>query len=420
MNILLLSTFELQGGAAIACRRLQQALEEQGVSVKMLVRDKQTDDKQIYSIYEKQPKSIGKFRFLWERFVIWLHNGFSRENLFAVSIANTGYRIDRHPLVKWADIIHLHWTNQGFLSLDSIAQLSSLDKPIVWTMHDQWAYTGICHYTSGCLKYYTQCQACVKLKHARQKDLSWRIFKKKEKIYRSGEITFLGCSQWIADEARKSALCHESRICSIPNAIDCTVYRKKNKVEVRQSLHLPTDKKLLLFGACKVTDERKGFFYLKEACDDLFRLRKIAKEELLIVVFGGNSEEIAALLPYPVHHVGYIRDAAKMIDLYNAVDLFVIPSMEDNLPNTIMEAMACGTPCVGFDVGGIPEMIDHRKNGYVAEYKNADDLANGIRWILEEADPETLSKNARKKVEQSYSEEVVAKQHIALYHSLLS
>ena len=109
-----------------------------------------------------------------------------------------------------------------------------------------------------------------------------------------------------------------------------------------------------------------------------------------------------------------------MIDLYNAVDLFVIPSMEDNLPNTIMEAMACGTPCVGFDVGGIPEMIDHRQNGYVAEYKNADDLANGIRWILEEADLEILSTNARKKVEQSYSEEIVAKQHITLYNSLLS
>ena len=198
------------------------------------------------------------------------------------------------------------------------------------------------------------------------------------------------------------------------------VYGKKNKAEVRQSLHLPTDKKLLLFGACKVTDDRKGFNYLKEACEYLSRREKISKDELLIVVFGGNSEEIAALLPYPVYHVGYIRDAEKMIDLYNAVDLFVIPSMEDNLPNTIMEAMACGTPCVGFDVGGIPEMIDHRQNGYVAEYKNADDLANGIHWILEEADPEILSKNARKKVEQSYSEEIVAKQHITLYHSLLS
>ena len=166
--------------------------------------------------------------------------------------------------------------------------------------------------------------------------------------------------------------------------------------------------------------DRKGFNYLKEACEYLSRREKISKDELLIVVFGGNSEEIAALLPYPVYHVGYIRDAEKMIDLYNAVDLFVIPSMEDNLPNTIMEAMACGTPCVGFDVGGIPEMIDHRQNGYVAEYKNADDLANGIRWILEEADPEILSTNARKKVEQSYSEEIVAKQHMALYHSLLS
>ena len=420
MKILLLSTFELQGGAAIACKRLLQAFEKQGISAKMLVRDKQTDDERVCSIYEKQPKWFGKFRFLRERLVIWLNNGFSRHNLFAVSIANTGYRIDRHPLVKWADVIHLHWVNQGFLSLKSIAKLSSLGKPVVWTMHDQWAYTGICHYTGGCLKYYTQCQACAKLKHACKKDLSRCIFKKKAEIYRSGKITFLGCSQWIAEEARKSALCHESRICSIPNAIDCTVYGKKNKAEVRQSLHLPTDKKLLLFGACKVTDDRKGFNYLKEACEYLSRREKISKDELLIVVFGGNSEEIAALLPYPVYHVGYIRDAEKMIDLYNAVDLFVIPSMEDNLPNTIMEAMACGIPCVGFDVGGIPEMIDHRQNGYVAEYKNADDLANGIHWILEEADPEILSTNARKKVEQSYSEEIVAKQHITLYHSLLS
>lgn len=147
MKILLLSTFELQGGAAIACKRLQQALEEQGISAKMLVRDKQTDDERVCSIYEKQPKWFGKFRFLWECLVIWLNNGFSRHNLFAVSIANTGYRIDRHPLVKWADVIHLHWVNQGFLSLKSIAKLSSLGKPVVWTMHDQWAYTGICHYT---------------------------------------------------------------------------------------------------------------------------------------------------------------------------------------------------------------------------------------------------------------------------------
>ncbi|RRD74568.1 glycosyltransferase [Tannerella forsythia] len=415
MNILLLSTFELQGGAAIACKRLQQALEKQGVSVKMLVRDKQTDDEHVYSIYEKEPKWLGKLRFLWERFVIWLHNGFSRENLFAVSIANTGYRIDRHPLVKWADIIHLHWTNQGFLSLGSIAKLSSLDKPIVWTMHDMWPFTGICHHARHCNHFMSRCSECFFLQKKKH-DLSEKKFiEKRELIFSNSNIRLIACSHWLLKKAQSSNLSINHCILSIPNPINISIFKSNNKIDSRRRLGLPQDKKMLLFGAANLTDQRKGLSYLVDAIIKLNLLKDVC-----LVVFGQAKEEFISLIQIPVYSMGYLSQADDIVCLYNAVNVFITPSLEENLPNTIMEAMACGTPCVGFDVGGIPEMIDHRKNGYVAEYKNADDLANGIRWILEEADPETLSKNARKKVEQSYSEEVVAKQHIALYHSLLS
>ncbi len=419
MKILILSTFEKFGGAAIAANRLMKALRKSGVDAKMLVRDKQTDDPNVTSVNTSLFfKILNKVRFVWERFVIFGNNKFSRENLFAVSIANTGVDISKHPLAKEADIIHLHWINQGFLSIKSFRRLAQLGKPVVWTMHDQWFYSGICHYTSGCGKYFTQCSFCPKLKKLENFDLSYKIYEKKKSLYIVNKFTFVGCSKWIANEAKKSDLCHSVKITSIPNPIDVACYNNQNKTKACQSLKLSLNKKLILFGACKVTDERKGFDYMKDACDILFKQSSFKKEDLMIIIFGGQADEIESLLPYTIHNIGYVNDMETKVNLYSAIDLFLIPSLEDNLPNTIMEAMSCSTPCVGFNAGGIPEMIDHKVNGYVAEYKNADDLAKGINWVLNEADYEQLSKNARKKVVKAYHEDVVAKQYIELYESL--
>lgn len=420
MKIIIINTSESSGGAAIACKRLTKALQKNGMEVKMLVRDRSIDNCEAAFINKnKFIEIVNQIRFIWERFVIWIHNHFSKKNLFAVSIANTGNDISNNKLITQADIIHLHWINQGFLSLRDLEKLSALGKPIVWTMHDQWSYTGICHYTGECDKFTSFCSCCPQLMVSGKHDLSYKTFKKKERLYKSKIFTGVGCSKWIADEAKKSALCREAKVVSIPNPIDITLYTHQNKNDARALLGLPLDKKLILFGACKVTDKRKGVDYMKASCDILFEEGRYSREDLIIVIFGGKTEEIETFLPYSIHNLGYIRDVRTMVNLYNAVDLFLIPSLEENLPNMIMEAMACGTPCVGFRTGGIPEMIDHQKNGYVAEYRNAQDLARGIHWILNEADYNELSNNSRMKVENDYSEEIVAREYINLYRKLL-
>lgn len=419
MRILLLNTSELTGGAAIACNRLMHALNANGCEAKMLVRDKQTNDPNVVSVNNgKFKRLLNKWRFYWERGVIFLHNHFLRKDLFRVSIANTGNDISQHPLVKEADIIHLHWVNQGFLSIRDIKKLTLLGKPIVWTMHDQWPYTAICHYVGGCDKFTSQCHHCVQLHQCSKNGISKRLFLKKQQLFQNKNVTLVGCSQWIANEGRKSAVAQSAKFTSIPNAIDTKLYQPMSQAECREMFQLPQNKKLILYGACKATDKRKGVDFLPAMFQSLNHSNE--DSNVCLVVFGSQSEELSALVDVPVLNVGYIRSKEKMIQLYNAVDLFLIPSLEDNLPNTIMESMACGTPCVGFKTGGIPEMIDHKQNGYIAEYQDAEDLARGIRYVLEEADYEQISHNARQKVEQCYAESVVATRYMELYEKLVS
>lgn len=420
MNVLLLSTSEKTGGAAIACNRLMHALNANGVEAKMLVRDKQTLDSNVFSVNNGGiVKILNKWRFIWERGVIYLTNHFSKKNLFNVSIANTGIDISNNRSVKNADVLHIHWINQGFLSIKDIERLIKLGKPVVFTMHDQWNYTGICHYASGCNKFETDCSFCIKLLHSKNRDLAFKTQRKKINLFLNKNIALVGCSQWIANEAKKSCVCKNVPIFSIPNAIDVTKYSKRNKQESIIKFALPTNEKFILFGSCKVTDKRKGLDYLVAACKTMLQIKKYKSDDISIVLFGAKSDELEKLLPFPTHNVGYINSDEDMIDLYNAVDVFLIPSLEDNLPNTIMEAMSCGTPCVGFNIGGIPEMITHKQNGYVAKYQDAEDLARGIQWVLGEVNYDEISRNARKKVEDNYSEDVVASKYIELYQSML-
>ena len=397
MKIVILNTSERTGGAAVAAGRLGKALEQAGIQVDKLVR---------------KDTWLNRFRFYWERLIIFLCNHLNRKNLFAVSIANTGMDLSGHPLVKDADIIHLHWINQGFLSLKDIEELVKLNKPIVWTMHDMWPCTGICHHARDCEKVQMICESCFFLK-SKGKDLSTSVFDKKLSLYKEANITFVGCSRWLSGKAKKSYLLRDKTVLSIPNPIDTEVYHPMDQDMTRELLGLPSGKRLLLFGALNVTDKRKGIDYLIEA------LRKIEKQDVELVVFGQAKDDIRDLFPVSIHSMGYLSDESKIVALYNAVDMFITSSLEENLPNTIMESMACGTPCVGFEIGGIPEMIDHKINGYVASYKDASDLANGIRWVLEHEDQQALSDACVKKVQENYTEEVVAKQYMALYKHLL-
>ncbi len=421
MKILLINTSEKTGGAAVACKRLKQALQRNGVEVKMLVRDKSTDDADVISVVSSKKESIAsRLRFVGERLTIFAANGFTRKNLFAVSIANTGIHISEHPAVKEADILHLHWINQGFLSLSDIKKLIQLGKPIVWTMHDMWPATAICHHSRDCENYQTECRDCFFLQHPGKSDLSNSVFRKKKKIWENSGIEFVTCSRWLENRTKVSALINPKQVRAIPNPLDISFYQTQDKEKSREKFNLSKGKKLLLYGAANVTDKRKGIDYYVDACRILSEKYPATLQEIELVFFGKTKENIDSLFPFPIHQIGYLTDDVAIRDLYCAVDLFVTPSLEENLPNTIMESMACGTPATGFCVGGIPEMIEHKQNGFLSVYKSAENLAEGIYWILWKANYPELSQNARKKVEDCYSEAFVAQEYIHLYSQLLS
>lgn len=409
MKILIVNTSDIHGGAAIAAFRLMNALNASGESAKMLVRDRFSDNENVVQIGGKLKN---KFNFYLERGQIYLKNRFSRENLFDVSIANTGVSITQLPEFKEADIIHLHWINQGMLSIEEIGKILASGKKVVWTMHDMWAFTGICHHAGTCKKYEQECGSCPYLIAASENDLSKQTFQEKQLAYTKGKITFVACSNWLKELAEKSPLTHGHSVVSIANPIDTKKYYPKDKNQIRERLNLPADKKIVLFAAVKASDPRKGVDYLVEAS----KIMAQHPNEILFLIAGNHGEEIEKQLALPALSLGYVS-SSEMAEIYNACDLFVTPSLQENLPNTIMEAMACGTPCVGFDIGGIPEMISHGKNGYVAKYKDADDLANGILWTIYKADAETLSANAREKVLIEYAQEKIATKYIELYNA---
>lgn len=416
MRVLIVNTSERTGGAALAASRLNEALRNNGIKSKMLVRDKQS--KQISVVALPASWRTG-FHFLWERFVIWTANSFRRENLFGIDIANTGTDITSLPEFKEADVIHLHWVNQGFLSLKDIRSIVDSGKPVVWTLHDMWPFTGICHYCGDCDRYRTLCHHCPQLTGGGSaKDLSHRIFGQKEKMMAGANITFIACSEWMAQHARQSALLANRPVVRIANALNTNIFHPSDKHTARMQHGLPENRRLLLFGSLKITDKRKGIDFLIEACRLLAEQDSTLKNTLGIVIVGKEAEGLSHLFPFPVHAIDYISDERRMAQLYTAVDAFVIPSMQDNLPNTIAEAMACGTPCVGFRTGGIPEMIDHEVNGYVARYKDAADLADGIRYVLHPGNTGRLSKAAYRKAVASYNESNIAMKHIEIYNNL--
>ena len=413
MRILIVNTSEKTGGAAVAANRLTAALNNNGMKAKMLVRDKQTD---ALTVCRLPPSWRQQWHFLWERLVIWMHLRLRYSHVFDIDIANTGTDITQLPEFQEADIIHLHWVNQGMLSLKDIRRILNSGKPVVWTMHDIWPATAICHLTLDCRRFEQQCGNCRLLPGGGSAhDLSARIWQKKHDMLQAKRITYVTCSQWLAAEASKSSLLKGQRIVSIPNPIDTHTYHPTDKLAARQLLGLPAEGDIILFVSQRADNPYKGMQYLVEACRLLAGRHKEEFSNTCVAIMGGHAEEVAGLLPFPTHALGYINDEKRIALAYNAANVFVLPSLSENLPNTIMEAMACGVPCVGFSVGGIPEEIDHRQTGYVAAYRNADDLACGLHYVLHEADYHRLCANCIGKVARCYSQQSVAKQYIRVY-----
>ncbi len=416
MKVLLVNKSDKTGGAAVACKRLHSALNKANIDANLMVEEKRTNDGKVINLSPNHiRKKLNFIRFVSERMYFLPHEQ-SKELRFAFSPAFAGQNIHKHPDFLKADIIHLHWFNQGFLSLNSLNKIIESGKPIVWTLHDMWAFTGGCHYAGNCEHYKNNCGNCPFLKNPHTKDLSYKIFKKKKEIFKNAKITFVTCSHWLKKEAENSSLLADFKIISIPNPIDTEEFYPKDKIEIRRKLNLPKNKRLILFAAANISDERKGLNYLIDALH-IYHANNQNKD-IEIIIFGKSSKQIFENLPYKVHHLGILSKIEDIANAYNAADLFILPSLEDNLPNTIMEALACGTPVLAFRTGGIPEMIEHKKTGYIAEYKSVEDLKNGINFILNYPEKDILSKNALDKVKTEYSEKTVAEKYFEIYKEL--
>lgn len=418
MKIVLLNTSDNGGGAAVAARRLLDALNKAGEDVRMVVRNKKTHQQNILSVNTSRFQFFLNYvRFLLERFVIFCRNGFHKKDVFKVSIANTGRDVSVYPVVKEADILHIHWINQGFLSLKDIKRLLKLKKPVVWTLHDMWLCTSICHHAWTCERFKERCGKCPFLHSRKTKDLSRSVWKQK-RFMQSSAIQIVAVSSWLAEKAKESSLTRGLPVTVIPNAIDTTVFYKKDKTESRKSLNLPLDKKIILMGAARLDDPIKGFDYLKQALQVLTQ-KESYRNNLFLVLFGNirEKESFFENVPVPYSSLGEMREAIRIADLYAAADVTVVPSFYETFGQTLIEAMACGCPGVSFNNSGQTDIIDHKQNGYLAEYLNAEDLASGISWALEQGGE--IAAVCVEKVQTHYTESVVAAKYLSLYNRLL-
>lgn len=408
MRVLLVNTSELTGGAAVAASRLTAALHRIGVEAQLVVRDKQSDR----STTMRLPWRLRlRWSFLWERLCIWVANGLSKRGLWAVDIANAGVDITALPAFREADVIHLHWVNQGLLSMKQIAKIVASGKPVVWTLHDLWPCTAICHHTLECDRFETHCHDCPQLCHPGAKDLSWQVFERKMAAYGQGRLTFVGVSEWTAERARKSALVQGHDVCVIPNALPVEQFQCNDRHEARRELNLPEDAAVIAFGAARIDQPMKGFPRLLEALRRLAADAQGPKPHLLL--FGAiKDRSLLDSIPVPYTYVGSVAGPAALSRLYSAADVITCTSDYETFGQTLAEAMACGCTPVSFDRGGQTDIIHHLEDGYLARYADIDDFVNGLRWALQAKLP---AARLRESVVKRFSEETVARQYARLY-----
>jgi len=412
MKTLLLSTADIQGGAARAAYRLHQGLQAIGVNSQMLVQYKYSDDKTIVA-----PTITGQGLAKMRPVIDGLPKKFypqRQKTPFALR-----WLPDRTiPQIAQLqpDIINIHWIGEAFLRIETIAKFK---QPVVLTLHDMWALTGGCLYSGECDRYTGACGKCPQLGSTQDWDLSRWVWQRKAKAWRNCNLTIVALSSWLANCAGASSLFQNRRIELIPNGIDTHTYRPLNQQVAREFLGLPQDKHLVLFGSLRATDNpRKGFNLLQQALQDLSQSKW--QDKLELVVFGASEPEPAPELGFPAHYLGLLNDDLSLALIYSAADVFVLPSTQENLANTVMEAIACGTPSVAFNIGGMPDMIEHQHNGYLAQPYQIEDLAQGIAWILENKQRhQKLSHRAREKVEQEFTLAIQARRYVSLFTEIL-
>jgi len=409
MKVLIVNTSDSVGGAARAAYRLHKALIVFGIDSKMIVQSKQSNDSSVFGSQTKFGKGISVIRPTIDQIPVKLYKNKSK-SLFSPAMtpfSNIVQQInDLNP-----DIVHLHWVCGGMMKIEDISRIKA---PIVWSLHDMWAFTGGCHYDEECGRYQGNCGYCKVLNSNKEHDLSSCIIKRKNKSFKNNDFIIVGLSQWLASAAKESYLFKDNKVVNLPNPIDTDLFKPFNKKQARQLWNLPENKKLILFGAVGATgDPRKGYRELMNA------LSKLNIEDIELVVFGSSEPKGMPDLKFESHYIDRLYDDISLITLYNACDVMVVPSIQENLSNSIMESLSCGVPVVSFDIGGNSDMVEHYKNGYLAKPFNSNDLANGIDWVINNIHYNDIALNARGKIVREYDINKVVKNYIELYKTVL-
>jgi glycosyltransferase involved in cell wall biosynthesis len=410
MKILYLNGADIEGGAAKAATRLLQGIHAQGADARLYVQRKAGNDPLIDGPSSLFGKLASRVRPSIEQLILGINPG-KMNGPFCAAYLPDGLAAQVSDPAP--DLIHLHWVAR-MMRLETLAHFS---VPIVWTMHDSWAFTGGCYLPGNCIRYRESCGRCPMLNSSTEDDLSRRIWQRKKAAWHGLNLTVVAPSRWMADCARSSSLFRDVRVEVIPNGIDIHRFTPVDRRTAREALSLPLDKKLILFGAKGVTSDRnKGFHLLVEALRLLASTPEHSKTEL--VVFGSMGSNPILDYGFRTLYLGWQHDEIRLALLYASADVFVFPSIQESLGYTAMEAMASGTPCVAFNQGGVSDLIDHRQNGYLAIPYEPADLARGIAWILDDNNQKSLSVRARNKIAYEFALEKVAEQHMVLYREL--
>jgi glycosyltransferase involved in cell wall biosynthesis len=413
MKILHLNSSDIQGGAARAAYRIHKGLQGIGIDSKMLVQSKSGDDKTVIGPDNKVKRVLALLRPTLDYTFKNLFSG-SSKTIFSpawLPFSNILSQIDSIS----PDIVHLHWICGGMLRVEKLKQIN---KPIIWTLHDMWAFTGGCHYNAGCERFQQVCGNCPQLNRRGKNDLSRSVLRRKRKAWNGLDITVVTPSNWLAECAKKSSLFKGRRIEVIHNGLNLDLFKPINKTTVREIWDLPQDKKLILFGAMSATsDHRKGFDLLYEG---LKQLAAKWSDKAELVIFGASEPENPPDFGLPVHYLGRLQDDVSLALLYSAADVMVVPSRQEAFGQTASESLACGTPVVSFRVTGLIDIVDHKLNACLAKPFDTSYLAAGISWVIsDQTRHKELCIKAREKAVACFDIEKVAGQYAELYGEII-
>lgn len=424
INVLFVNERDCGGGAARAAYSILKSVRDLGVSCRMLVQRKTLPDNDIIPISAFVPNN--KFWKILDYIALKLKNKIQHARWQPYKYTqDKSYKSDMRGRNLFGalkkldyDVLHLHWINNRFIKLSDLPQ----NKPIVWTLHDSWPFCGVCHYFFDCNGFKKQCGSCPELGSIKSDDLSHQCWLQKAKAYKGKNLHIVAPSRWLAECAKQSSLFSNVDVRVIPNSINTNIFRPYRDDEFGK---LPEkikekrfDKPIVLYGAVNAaTDKRKGFSNLLSA---LQILKQQGKDHFELLVFGANEGDLSINVGVNVTFLGFVGNTDELVALYNLADVMVVPSLTENLSCVIMESLACGTPVAAFDIGGNSDMVEHKQNGYLAHKDDNADLANAIIWCLENNNTMELSINALKKINHSFTPEIVGTKYIELYNDVIS